>query len=214
MHYLNFEPEISSGKKLNRSGRETAIRIVEAAYEILRTGGYEEFSMQGIARRLGIRLSNVQYYFKSRQDLIKAVMSYVQQLYIHRYHQVLTQAEDSPEGRFRAVLEFNFEDIGDDDTRHFFIQLWPLLSTADNYSGELMQQLYETQLEYLSDRIREMVPAVSADEARIRAEIIAAMFEGFMVTAPASVDTAKHRRKLREDVIRTAFVIAQDWADD
>lgn len=213
VHEFDLEEQIQTGKRLSRAGRATILRILDAACEILRTEGYEQFSMQGIARRLDIRLSNVQYYFKSRQELIKAVMNYVQQSYCRRYRELLEQAEDSAESRFRALLEFNFEDIGDNDTRHFFIQIWPLLSTADNYTGELMQQLYETQLQYLSDHIQEMVPAVSAEEARIRAEIIAAMFEGFMVTAPASVDTAAHRQKLKDGVIRTAFTIARGGVD-
>ncbi|MEX2524356.1 MAG: TetR/AcrR family transcriptional regulator [Gammaproteobacteria bacterium] len=210
---FDFEGLIQTGKRLSRAGRATVLRILEAAFEILRTEGYEHFSMQAIGRRLDMRLSNVQYYFKSRGDLIRALMCYVQQSYIRRYRELLHQAGDSPEGRFRALLEFNFEDIGDDDTRHFFIQLWPLLSSTDDYTGELMQQLYETQLQYLSERIHEMVPDISLDEARIRAEIIAAMFEGFMVTAPASVDTEKHRRTLKEAVIRTAFSIARGGAD-
>lgn len=206
---FDFEELIQTGKQLSRAGRATAFRIVEAACEILRTEDYGQFSMQGIARRLDMRLSNIQYYFKSRRELVKAVMSYIQQAYVRRYRELLERAGDSPDNRFKALLEFNFEDVGDNDTRHFFIQLWPLLSTADNYSGELMQQLYEIQLQYLGDCIREMAPDISADEARIRAEIIAAMFEGFMVTTPASVDTARHRSKLKEGVIRTAFAIAR-----
>jgi len=197
------------GPARNRSGRRTAARIVTTACDILRTEGYERLSMQGIAKRLGIRLSNVQYYFKSRGDLIKAMMDHVQETYVRRYREVLDQAGDSPEARFRAVLDFNFEDIGDDDTRHFFIQLWPLLSTADNYSGALMKQLYESQLIHLSDRILELFPDITPDEARIRAEILAALIEGLMVTVPANVDTPGHRKQLKDSIVKTAFAVAR-----
>jgi len=165
--------------------------------------------MQGIAKRLGRRLSNVQYYFRTREDLIRAVIRRIEVTYTLRYTEVLSGAEDSPEGRFRALLEFNFEDIGDIDTRHFFIQLWPLLSTADNYTGELMQRLYMTQMKHLSRRIEELVPGINAEEARVRAEIIAALIEGLMVTAPANVDTPEHRQRLRDSVVSAAFTIAR-----
>lgn len=195
-------------RERNRAGRATAVRIVEAAYEILRTGNYENLTMQGVAYRLGIRLSNVQYYFRTRSELIKAIMEYVGNLYDQRYQEILARAGESPAERFRAAVEFNFTDIGDPDTRHFFIQLWPLLSTADNYSGELMQRLYEPQLKQLTVMIMELTPQTTRTEARLRAELIAAIFEGLMVTSPASVDTAAHRKRLKAALINTAFSIA------
>ena len=207
---VDLKGVLPTDKKLSPTGRKTAADIVEAACEILRAENYESFSMQGIARRMGRRLSNIQYYFKGRDDLIRAVIHHIKQVYDRRYAAVLARAEDSPAGRFRAVIEFNFEDIGDNDTRHFFIQLWPLLSTADNYSGELMQRLYVPQLQHLAERIRELVPTLTPAEAMIRADIIAALFEGMMVTSPASVDTREHRQRLKESVVRTAFAIATE----
>ncbi len=200
---------LRQGTARNKTGRRTAVKIIEAACDILRTDGYERFSMQGIARRLGIRLSNVQYYFATRNDLIKAVMNYTGQMYMNRYREILDQAPDNAEDRFRAIVDFNFKDIGDNNTRHFFIQLWPLISSADNYSGELLRQFYSVQLEYLAERIEELAPGIDPSEARIRAETIAAMVEGFMVTAPASVDTTAHRNQLRQKVIDVAFAIAR-----
>lgn len=197
------------GKPLSRTGKETVARILDTACEILRTEGYERFSMQGIAKRLGRRLSNIQYYFKTRDDLIRAVIQRVEQTYDRHYEQTLAQAGDSPEGRFRAVIEFNFFDSGNTDTRHFFIQLWPLLSTADNYSGELMRRLYISQLQQFAERIQELTPGLDMDEALIRAEMIAAMFEGLMVTAPASMHIPDHGQRLRERLVETAFAIAR-----
>jgi len=200
---------IPRGRTLSRTGKETAARIMETAIDILRTEGYERFSLQGIAKRLGRRLSNIQYYFRTRENLIRAVIQKVEQTYDRHYEEVLNQAEDSAEGRFRAAIEFNFNDSGNMDTRHFFIQLWPLLSTADNYSGELMRCLYISQLQQLAERIIELTPGICEDEALIRAEMIAAMFEGLMVTAPASVDIPAHSQRLREAIIKTAFAIAR-----
>lgn len=200
---------IPRGRTLSRTGKETAARILDTAFDILRMEGYERFSLQGIAKRLGRRLSNVQYYFRTREDLIRAVIQKVEQTYDRRYEEVLKQAGNSPEERFRAVIEFNFNDSGNIDTRHFFIQLWPLLSTADNYSGELMRRLYISQLQQLAERIKELDPGIYENEALIRAEMIAAMFEGLMVTAPASTDIPNHNERLGESIVQTAIAIAR-----
>ncbi|MEM1413386.1 MAG: TetR/AcrR family transcriptional regulator [Myxococcota bacterium] len=51
-----------------------ARRIVDAARAILRDEGARGLSMRGVAVRLGISLSNVQYYFRARDDLLRAVV--------------------------------------------------------------------------------------------------------------------------------------------
>jgi AcrR family transcriptional regulator len=196
-------------KARSKAGRKTATKIIKLAYKILQTESYEVLTMQGIAKRLGIRLSNVQYYFQSKSELIIALLSYNTQLYEARWNEYLSRVDDSPEEQFRAFLEFNFEDIKSTTTRHFFIQLWPLLSIADNYSGELLRGMYAPQLDKLVEKIKDISPAATKAEVRVRAEIIAAMIEGFIVTAPAGVNTRSHQNRLKKTMINTAFDIAR-----
>lgn len=195
-------------RKRSTAGRRTRRKIVECAHAILRSESYEQLTMQGIAKRLGIRLSNVQYYFSSKSELINALLQYNNEQYFQQWQRIDAVTEGQPEERFRTYLKFNLADIRLESTRHFFIQLWPLLSTADNYSGRLLKALYEPQMRKLVDLIMDINPQLKKGEARMRAELIASMIEGFMVTTPAVAGSARKNRQRDELAIAAAFSIA------
>lgn len=50
--------------------------IVQAALEILRDEGERGLSMRGLANRLGMSLSNVQYYFQDKDSLLCAMVAH------------------------------------------------------------------------------------------------------------------------------------------
>jgi AcrR family transcriptional regulator len=199
-------------KKLGRTGKKTYLKIVQCAYEILSTESYEQLSMQGIAKRLGIRLSNVQYYFSTRADLITALLEHNNQLYFEQWQKVFKSLDDNPEQHFLAFVKFNLMDTKRETTRHFFIQLWPLLSTADDYSGRLLKEMYEPQMLKMTELISGLSTELSGSEARIRAELIASMLEGFMVTTPAATGSQRKDRLRDELTIATALHIASATA--
>lgn len=52
----------------------TALEIIEAAQELAQTRGYNGFSYQDIAERVGIRTASIHYHFPSKGDLGKAAL--------------------------------------------------------------------------------------------------------------------------------------------
>lgn len=53
---------------------ETRDKILEAAYTVLSGQGYENTSIKGIAEEAGVAQGLVHYYFKSKQQLVMAVL--------------------------------------------------------------------------------------------------------------------------------------------
>ena len=200
---------VRAGTARRPGGRRTAARILRAAHELLMTGDHAAFSMRSVAERAGMRLGNLQYYYPRREDLVRALLEYVGEVYNQRYEALLAAAPNDPVARFEAVIRWNFADVGSCETRHFFIQLWALLSETDNYSGELLAQLYQPQLARLQRLVLELSPGLDPAEAQLRAEIIAAMIEGFTVQAPASSQLAQRLEPLRELTVKTALQVAR-----
>jgi AcrR family transcriptional regulator len=196
------------GTAKRSDGRDTAAKIITTAYDLLISGGYADFSMRNIADKAGIRLANLQYYYPKKDDLIQALLTYVGELYDERYAQCLLKAGDSPQERFNAVLEFNLEDINNLDTRHFFIQFWPLLGIADNYSGKLLAKLYAPQLNQFGELITDLHPDVSAEDVALRAELIAALMDGLMVVAMTPEGNREKLEKLKQLAILASNQIA------
>src|SRR5215470_18187795 len=108
------------GPVARRAGNDTAARIVLAARELLMNEGYAQFSMRTVAARAGLHLANVQYYYKTREDLVKALLDDTGARYRASYDELLARAPADRVARFKAIIEFNLKDIATSATRRYF----------------------------------------------------------------------------------------------
>jgi AcrR family transcriptional regulator len=191
-----------------REGNETASRIVLAAREILMDEGYAHFSMRNVASRAGMHLNNVQYYFKTREHLVRALLEDTGSRYRASYDKLLALAPADPAARFNALIEFSLQDISTWETRRFFVQLWALLITLDDRSGSLLDDLYAIDIEQLSGFIAELVPGTAPAEIRRRASVLAAMIEGMVVVRGAHTRNAAEMKRLMTRAHAVAMQIA------
>jgi AcrR family transcriptional regulator len=179
----------------SRPPKETARRIVEVARAVLMNKGYAQFSMRNVAAEAGMRLANVQYYFPTRGDLVRALMQDTQEHYLAAYRECLIKAPPDRHERFKAFLEFNLCDVANPETRRFFTQLWALLDTLEAEAGQLLNEFYEMDIAALSERVAELDPDCSAGEVRRRATLLAAMIEGLVIVRGAhSANPAEIKR--------------------
>jgi len=197
-----------------RAGNDTAARIVLAARELLMTGGYAQFSMRNVAARAGLHLANVQYYYKTREDLVKALLDDTGERYRSSYEELRAKGPADREARFKAVVEFNLKDIATAETRRYFIQLWALLTEIDGRVGHLMNDLYAIDIQQLSDCIADLVPDADAAEVRRRASILAAMIEGMVVVRGAHSRNPAELKKLMARAQGMAMQIALGLVPD
>jgi len=197
-----------------RAGNDTAARIVLAARELLMTEGYAQFSMRNVAARAGLHLANVQYYYKTREALVKALLDDTGERYRSSYEELRAKGPTDREARFRAVVEFNLEDIATSETRRYFIQLWALLTEIDGRAGRLMNDLYAIDIQQLSDCIADLVPDTDAAEVRRRASILAAMIEGMVVVRGAHSRNPAELKKLMARAQGMAMQIALGLVPD
>ena len=197
-----------------RAGNDTAARIVLAARELLMTQGYAQFSMRNVAARAGLHLANVQYYYKTREALVKALLDDTGERYRSSYEELRARGPTDREARFKAVVEFNLKDIATSETRRYFIQLWALLTEIDGRAGHLMNDLYAIDIQQLSDCIADLVPDTDAAEVRRRASILAAMIEGMVVVRGAHSRNPAELKKLMARAQGTAMQIALGLVPD
>jgi AcrR family transcriptional regulator len=197
-----------------RLGNETAGRIVLAARELLMSEGYAQFSMRNVAARAGVRLANVQYYYKTREDLVRALLEDTGARYRATYDELRASAPEDRIARFRAVIDFNLKDIATWETRRYFIQLWALLTEVDGHSGSLMNDLYAIDIQQLSEFIAELVPDTEPAEIRRRATLLASMIEGMVVVRGAHSRSPTELKKLTARAHAVAMQIALGLVPD
>jgi len=157
--------------------------------------GYAQFSMRNVAAEAGMRLGNVQYYFPTRSDLVRALMQDTEARYEAAYRECLLKAPPDRHERFKAFMDFSLTDVANPETRRFITQMWALLDTMDAESGHLLNEFYEMDIAALSERVAEVDPDCPAAEVRRRATLLAAMIEGLVVVRGAhSASPAEMKR--------------------
>ena len=89
---------------MRRGGQETAARIVEAAYQLLRTGSLSDYSMRAIAKRAGVRLASVQYHFPTMEHVVRAIVTLNARKYADGYERAVGD-ERRVDASLRRLLE-------------------------------------------------------------------------------------------------------------
>ena len=71
-----------------------AQKILEAAYECLSTRGYANVTMRNIADEAGVALSQLTYYYKSKEKLFTEVISKMASQYIREIETMMSTTVD------------------------------------------------------------------------------------------------------------------------
>jgi AcrR family transcriptional regulator len=179
-----------------RRGNPTAQRLLDAAREVLIRDGSAAFSMCNVAQEAQLRLATVQYYFPTRDDLVRAMMRDTESRYRAATEKCLVGVPSKPLERFKAILRFYLKDVADPHTRRWIIQMWALLSTLDGQAGTLLDEFYDMDISGLSTYIVELCPDIPAAEIRRRAALLAAMLEGLVVVRGAHSSTPAELKRL------------------
>ena len=69
------------GSAINVKGQKRVKDILNAACNVLIEDGYSQFSLRNIARSAGIHLSNLQYYFAGKNELIHGLVYFIGEEY-------------------------------------------------------------------------------------------------------------------------------------
>ena len=156
-------------------GSFTRDRIVKEARKQLVEHDYEAFVMRELADILGIKLGNLQYYFKTREVLIVHVMEQEAAkdvLAIQSLRQNWYAADDA----FSAIVR-NLVTRWRGDSGVLFSTLGTLSMHNKSYK-QLYLNIYRDFYLALEGPLQEMKPNLSDDEIALRVRLITALIDG------------------------------------
>jgi AcrR family transcriptional regulator len=146
-------------------------RILDAATALLVEEGYGGLSLRKVADRLGLRLSNVQYYFPLRDDLLEALFA-----------RSLTNAQEdfarsADAHDIEAVTRYILGKQNADGACPMFWEMWAL-SARDAGVRAVMTSYYTAYRGVLEGAIAALAPDGTEDQRRHRATVIMSLLEG------------------------------------
>lgn len=179
-------------------GQERSEAILDAAERLLVDEGHAALSLRGVAQRAGIRLGNLQYYFTTREELVRALLARVLARARARLEEWMRAAGDSA-GALDKALALLLEDQLDPASHRLFYDLWALAAREPTIAAEL-RVFYAHYTEEVAELLLKAAPRLPRAEARVRAELLVALLEGLSlfrsgtVGAPTRLVEAELRR--------------------
>ena len=152
-------------------GRARQAELVELGRRALVEGGLGGLVLRDVAARAGMTLGNLQYYFRSRDDLIEAV---VRDTFAHDLAAIRAVTEDAPDldGLASRLLTQWAGDGG------VVFGALALLARHEARFAALHQEVYAAFTSELADVLRRIDPSAGDGELAVRARLVTALFDG------------------------------------
>ena len=161
------------------------ISIIQAALEILRDQGDHGLTMRKIASRTGMSLSNVQYYFSTKDVLLAALV----EDYLEKCTTLITEsiATDEPRSREERVRRFVSIALSNDpaiiEMCAIFRELWAVATRNPDVS----MQLDHYYRHYADSLCTALFPDVKDKRTRDRLKLLLVPYiEGYSVVGEAA----------------------------
>lgn len=167
-----------SGSGVHGKGQETLKAILKTTIELIIEGGFSDFSMRKVASTLGIKLSAVQYYFPTRDDLLSALGKLLVYRYDAQQKKVMGKAYPSPLARLEAYIDFSLARVREQSG--YYILLGEAQSGSAIFAKSF-EEIYALDIKVLSELLTPLLPEASKTDIQQRAAFMSAAMDGLEI---------------------------------
>lgn len=153
-------------------------RIISAALTVLATRTISNTRMHLLAEEADMVASNIHYYFKTKTDLLLAVLDEIQRRSFSRRRRIMDLAEDSLESKLSGFFESKKESILKDQSADIIqFDFW-VQGLADENLRKRFQNNFNAWRKDITDVMSEYVPELTKAKKEILAYIMVSMMMG------------------------------------
>jgi len=144
-------------------GAEGYELILQTALSVLVDHGYKAMTLRRIATECGMKAGNITYYFKNKNDLVRALLQAIAGGYEEAIASSVDNASDDPEIKLKNLIKFILDDGATKQTAYIFPELWSL-ANHDPFVKERVDELYAEEHIHFSKIVSELNPALGDEE--------------------------------------------------
>jgi AcrR family transcriptional regulator len=188
-----------------------AMRILQAAIRLFIKAGGAGFTTRGVAKEAGLSLGAVQHFFRTRDQLVEAMLEQFLSEYRRAYDRLAVELPFNGEARLIGALDYLVADAWRPEARRFFFNLYAL-SCHSPFVARLLNQVYAHHRRRIAGFIGAARPNLSEQQCYDFALEVAALLEGLMIyTAPGagSVKSREHLTELVTDSVRRLITVPE-----
>ena len=191
-------------------GHDTREMILRTALAILLDQGWPAMSMRRVAMACGLKFGNLTYHFRTRDDLVRALLDAVIAAYEREFAETVFEAGLTGEQRLERYCRVVLEDIPTRKTTHLFPELWAR-ANHEPFVHDRMQELYARARAPLDPIIAEMRPDLSAQDRQTLALFISFSMEGSTMFAGHDKPFADRMDTIRAIAMHSFIALVRTW---
>jgi AcrR family transcriptional regulator len=171
-------------KATTDKGGERIAAILEDAKNIVVEEGFSALSFRAIAKRTGMTVGNVSYYFASKDQLMEQLAEYIFDRWEKRFRKSIPVDAGDKMGIFLYAIRYMIEENKRPRSRSLLLEMWAMANQSSAIA-KMMDVFYARMRAQIEVMIIDINPNLPKQACRLRAALIAAQIEGLMVvTAP------------------------------
>jgi AcrR family transcriptional regulator len=175
MHNFQF----LTTSKVTEKGTERIRLILEEAKNTLVDEGFAGLSFRNIAKRAGITVGNVTYYFPTKDDLLVELAGFIFDRWEARFRRNLPSNLTSKMDIFMYSIRYMIEENKRVKSNRLLLEMWAMA----NHSTAVMKMLdafYCKMRAWIEGMLADIAPTQSVQRRRLRAALITSQIEGLM----------------------------------
>ena len=188
-------------------GRTRLTQILEEAETILAGQGNAHLTMRQLAANAGISLGNLQYYFKTRKDLIRALVDRICARSEALIRARLT-AQTDPVTHLAELAGALVDDLHSHNNATILRELWALAAHDPDIAAKV-NEMHEEERNAVARLIARINPSLRPREYRQRATAIASMIEGAGLFVVEDRVSKRSATALRQGIVDEIVGIAK-----
>ncbi|MBV9629811.1 MAG: TetR/AcrR family transcriptional regulator [Xanthobacteraceae bacterium] len=203
MHNIQF----LTANKVTEKGTERIRLILEEAKNTLVDEGFSGLSFRTIAKRAGITVGNVTYYFPTKDDLLVELAGYIFDRWEARFRRSLPFDLTDKMDIFLYSVRYMIEENKRVKSNRLLLEMWAMA----NHSTAVMRMLdtfYGKMRAWIEGMLAEIAPGQSIHKRRLRAALITSQIEGLMVLIGPNRMAHKELSGLEDEAIRQIKTLA------
>lgn len=198
---------VKAGTAVREKGQERVNRILEAAIAILVEEGYAGLSLRKISGSAGIHLGHVQYYFPTKQNLLRAML----ERWLEQFRATIDTHRDESKPPLEQLLDIIELSLRDMRTPLGSIMIWEIwaLAPRDPFVDEMMTQLYKDLRKEYRRLLRANNPGLSSHRANLVAAALSSLVEGSSLYVGYGKRRERALASLDKEILRTARMMIE-----
>ena len=195
----NFQSPTAN--KVSEKGTERIRSILEEAKNTLVDEGFSGLSFRNVAKRAGITVGNVTYYFPTKDDLLVELAGYIFDRWEARFRRNLPSNLSSKMDVFLYSIRYMIEENKRVKSNRLLLEMWAMANHSTAVT-RMLDAFYCKMRTWIEFMLADIAPNCSVQKRRLRAALITSQIEGLMVLIGPNRMTHKELKGLEDEAIQ------------